>query len=685
MNITQRQAALFILAAQCLAGLLIFAQHLFFTSGLVPPAVFLGACLLTVGLFWAYWHGWKQAALMDVVLLALFLGMVLSEPYKTLYAHPAVLLPPALALVLTRPRWIIGSAGITLGLLIIRSGGTGVYASPSFLIFYTVIVASLVLGRLTVETARRRAEAQARDLAGKEQALRDGEERLRFQNTLLECLAEASIDGLMVISPTREWLYFNRRFVEIWEIPDEIAATRSGHATLEYISDKIQEAAEFRARVAYLYDHPEETDQVEVRLKDGRIFERYSAPVTSGSGVYYGRLWTYRDVTRRKALEEQLRQAQKMEAIGRLAGGIAHDFNNLLTVIIGSSTLALDTIEATSPQRHDLEQIRRAGERGAALTRQLLAFSRKQVLQPQVVNLNSLINNLEKMLYRLIGEDIELSTLLEPQVGLVQADPGQIEQVILNLAVNARDAMPQGGKLTIETVNVFLADAYLSDHPGVKPGPYVLLAVSDNGIGMDASVKEHLFEPFFTTKERGKGTGLGLATVHGIVHQSGGFIWVYSEPGQGATFKIYLPCLKIGPEPDRLPRPAPGSLHGTEIILLLEDNEMVREFAGRVLREVGYTVLEAGDGVAALELAVGYSGGPIALLITDVVLPGSLSSREVSRALLARLPDLKVLYMSGYTDNVIVHHGILDEGLAFLQKPLTPGDLLRKVREVLES
>ncbi|HWP34099.1 MAG TPA: PAS domain-containing protein, partial [Thermodesulfobacteriota bacterium] len=388
------------------------------------------------------------------------------------------------------------------------------------------------------------------------------------------------------------------------------------------------------------------------------------------------------DITRRVQLEEQLRQSQKMEAIGRLAGGIAHDFNNILTAITGYSELLLGRLEEGDPLRRHALEIHRAAERAASLTRQLLAFSRRQVLRPTVVDLNAVVSNMDGMLRRLIGEDIELRTLPAADLGWVRADTGQLEQAILNLAVNARDAMPQGGKLTIETANVELDEAYAQRHAPVVPGRYVLLAVSDTGCGMDPETRARIFEPFFTTKERGKGTGLGLATVYGIVKQSGGYIWVYSEPGHGSTFKIYLPRVEAAPAP-LPPPPARPPAPGRETVLLVEDEDAVRTLARQVLEQHGYRVLEAAGAADALAL-VEWHRGSIDLLLTDVVMPG-MSGRELAERFAAARGAVKVLYMSGYTDSAIVHHGILDPGTAFLQKPFSPAALAGKVRDVLDA
>ena len=380
--------------------------------------------------------------------------------------------------------------------------------------------------------------------------------------------------------------------------------------------------------------------------------------------------------------EKQLWQSQKMEAVGRLAGGVAHDFNNLLTVIKGYTELMLSDLKTSNPMRAEMEEVQKAADRAAALTRQLLAFSRRQVLAPKVVNLNDLVEDMHKLLRRLLGEDVELCNKLDRNLGSVTADPGQIEQVIMNLAVNARDAMPTGGKLTLETANVELDQAYSRQHAPIKPGSYVMLAITDTGFGMSAETLCHVFEPFFTTKEQGKGTGLGLSTVYGIVKQSGGYIWPYSEPGMGTTFKIYLPRVAETAEPLPAPAVASKKLGGTETILLVEDEEGVRGLTRQLLERHGYTVLEAEHGRDALLLCERYSG-PIHLLLSDVVL-AQMSGRELAQRLSPLRPKMKILYMSGYSDEAIVHHGVLEPGTAFLQKPFTTEALMRKLRDVLD-
>jgi PAS domain S-box-containing protein len=428
------------------------------------------------------------------------------------------------------------------------------------------------------------------------------------------------------------------------------------------------------------------------RRKDGIIFPVLIQDrlIKDDEGRITGIRTTIQDITERKRaekemadLQEQLRQSQRIEAIGRLTGGIAHDFNNLLTVIEGYSQLSLLQLKEGDPLKGNIEEIENASQRGADLTQQLLAFSRRQILEFKVLDLNTILRDLDKMLHRIIGEDIELVYLLSDDLGKVKTDPRQIEQVILNLVVNARDAMPFGGKLTIETSNVVLDEAYSHTHIALKPGHYVMLSVSDTGIGMSPEVKERIFDPFFTTKEVGKGTGLGLSTVHGIVSQSGGHIWVYSEYGKGATFKIYLPRVEEETLPLRVRDETAALPGGTETILLVEDEPSVRSLASRILRDYGYTVMEAANGDEALQIAKGHSE-KIHLLLADVVMP-KIGGKDLADHLKSLRQDTKVLFTSGYTDNTIVHHGVLDPGVLFLQKPFSPEALLRKVREVLDE
>jgi PAS domain S-box-containing protein len=419
------------------------------------------------------------------------------------------------------------------------------------------------------------------------------------------------------------------------------------------------------------------------KRKDGTLhtLDGTISPVRNAQGDITNYVAVRRDMTATLALEAQFRQAQKMEAVGRLAGGVAHDFNNMLSVVLSYTGLILSDLKSDDPLRADIEEIQKAGQRAADLTRQLLTFSRQQVVLPKVIDLNQIIAGMEKMVGRLLGADVEVTLLPAARLGKVKADPGQIEQIVMNLAVNARDAMPSGGKLTIQTNNVELDEHYTAEHLGVTAGPHVMLAVTDTGIGMDKETQGQIFEPFFTTKEKGKGTGLGLSIVFGIVKQSGGHVWVYSEPGKGTTFKVYLPRTDAKADASPSQAPAAEARGGSETILLVEDDEQVRAVAVGILRRRGYTVLEAPGAGEAL-LVVEQYGAKINLLVTDVVLP-RMNGPQLAERVRASRPDIKVLFMSGYTDEAIIQHGILDSGVTFLQKPITPDSLARKVREAL--
>ena len=626
---------------------------------------------------------------------------------------------------------------------------------------------------------------------------------LRFQKSLLEAQTEAAIEGVLVVSPSRQVLSFNQRFLEMWGLPHELVKG-SAIEVQQMIVSQLAKPAESLARVKYLYEHPYEKGHEEMELIDGRTVERYSAPVHGSDGEHYGRVWFFRDITDKKLaqaeltrlaaaveqtgdsvvitdtegnieyvnpaferisdytkeevlgqnprilksgktdpaifeelwqtisrgdvwvgqminrrkdgtlfyeratisavhdetgniahyvavkqdttneneLQEQLRQSQKLEAIGQLAGGVAHDFNNLLTVIGGYSELILRRLPEGNAIRNSVTEIKKASERASNLTRQLLAFSRKQILQPKLLDLNSVVWDLDKMLRRLIGEDIDLFTITDPSLAMVKADPGQIDQVIMNLIVNARDAMTSKGKITIQTENVNLTEEDAQHYISFTPGDYVMLKVSDNGTGMNPETQSRIFEPFFTTKSAGKGTGLGLSTVYGIVKQSGGHISVESEIDVGTTFKIFLPRVDAVREED------PGASDanpdaGNETILLVEDEEQVRIIAQEVLETMGYCVLPATNGEEALEIALQHSG-PIHLTITDVVMP-LMGGRELIDRLTPLRPNMRVIFMSGYTDDAIVRHGLLDDTLEFIQKPFAAFALARKVRQVLDS
>ena len=450
---------------------------------------------------------------------------------------------------------------------------------------------------------------------------------------------------------------------------------------LEHIHARLKEKLE---------DHSLTIYEVEAIRKDGsRVPIEVSSRLIYENGVPVAVQGSARDITERKRAEEalrasqlQLQQSQKLEAIGQLAGGVAHDFNNMLTAIIGYTDLSLRRVGLENPIRRNLEETKKAADRAASLVRQLLAFSRKQILEPKVLDLNDVVKDMHKMLTRLIGENIKLATRLESDLGSVKADPCQVEQIIVNLVVNARDAMPRGGRVTIETANVAVDDQTALKHVAVNPGEYVMLAVSDTGSGMDQETQARIFEPFFTTKEVGKGTGLGLSTVYGIVKQSGGNIWVYSEQGMGTVFKVYLPRIDgVTANMIAMQEQETSAARGTETILLVEDEEVVRGLTRKILMQAGYNVLDARSGDEAIRMCHAHAG-PIDLLLTDVVMP-EISGKEVADRLLELRPSIRVLFMSGYTDEAIVQHGVLDANVKFIQKPFTWVGLTKKVREVL--
>ncbi|HVE79292.1 MAG TPA: ATP-binding protein [Gemmatimonadaceae bacterium] len=502
-------------------------------------------------------------------------------------------------------------------------------------------------------------------------------ERRRAEETLRATL-EATADGILVLDQEARITGWNREFLEIWRIPEERLLAPDNRDAIRSVLSQVKDPGRFEARIAEVHATDSDTFDV-IELRDGRVIERYTRPQRLGGRVA-GRVASFRDVTSRRQLEEQLRQAQKMEAVGRLAGGIAHDFNNLLTVIKGHADLLAGELDPGDPHHDDLEQIRGAATRAAGLTRQLLAFGRKQLLAPRALDLGETVRDVEGMLRRLIGEDVDIVTALGPRLGTVMADAGQLEQVLMNLAVNARDAMPGGGRLVIETANVRLDGAYLERRPMVGAGEYVMLAVSDTGVGMDAQTAARAFEPFFTTKEVGRGTGLGLATVYGIVKQSGGYVWCYSEPGMGTTFKVYLPRVDTAAVRPAAEPPAAGG--GSETVLLVEDEPAVRRLAARILTRLGYRVMEAPNGRAALDLAERHEG-PIHLVLTDAVMP-EMSGAALSARLADVRPEARVLFMSGYTDDDIVRRGVLRAEHELIQKPFTADVLARRVREVLD-
>jgi two-component system cell cycle sensor histidine kinase/response regulator CckA len=513
-----------------------------------------------------------------------------------------------------------------------------------------------------------------------EQALRDSEERFReLTDSLPQVVFEVDIRGTIT--------YANRRAFEQFGYVEE--EFQRGLNTLEMIAAQDHDRAKANIGRVMRGDKPESTEYT-ARRKDGSTF-----PVMIHSnrivrdGDVVGLRGIIVDLTEHKAAEkalkeseERLRQSQKMEAIGRLAGGIAHDFNNLLTTILGYSEMLLSEGTATKEALESVREISKSAQRAAALTQQLLAYSRKQVLRPEELDINELVKNVTKMLRRLIHENIQLNTVLDPKIGWVKADPAQLEQVIINLAINARDSMPGGGNLTIETQDLVLDESYCKIRPEVIPGEYVMLAVTDTGCGIDKKIQKQIFEPFFTTKEPGKGTGLGLATVFGTVKQSNGYIYVYSEPELGSTFKIYLPVIQTRKQKGRDRLKVRTGYATDRTILLVEDDEPLRKLVSQILSTAGYAVLSASAGEEALRLVDSPDRLDIDLLVSDVVMPG-IGGKALAEKLQARLPDLRVLYISGYPDEAVVHHGVLDEGVAYLQKPFSPKAFIQKVQEIL--
>ena len=505
------------------------------------------------------------------------------------------------------------------------------------------------------------------------------EEALREREGLFRNIFNYSNDAIFVIDPTRDKILdVNPRTCGM------LGYSREELLSLPVSAIHPNEMPEMRAFAQSVFERGQGwTNELTCLTKAGQIL---SAEISASLTYVAGRpciIALVRDITERRQLEERLRQAQKMEAVGQLAGGIAHDFNNLLQVVTGYSELLLARLVPGDPLREEIETIKKAGERAASLTRQLLAFGRRQVLAPKILDLNAIVSNMGQTLRGLIGENIDLVTAPRPGLRYVKADPDQIEQVILNLAANARDAMPRGGRLTIETEDANLDEACARQCPDARPGSYVMLAISDTGCGMDAETRARLFEPFFTTKAQGRGTGLGLAMVYGIVTQSGGWVSVSSEPGRGSTFRVYLPRVEevVGAGQPARSRMEPS--RDTMTILLVEDEEMVRSLVRAILQGNGYTVLEAASGAEALQVNA-QREDPIHLMVTDVMMP-HLNGRELAERLKPLRPDMKVLYMSGYTEDEVVRQGALETSAAFLQKPFAPNDLLRKVHETMDN
>jgi two-component system, cell cycle sensor histidine kinase and response regulator CckA len=534
---------------------------------------------------------------------------------------------------------------------------------------------------LTIEGLER-AVRHALALRAGEQQRRQAEAALRASEERFRALVENSSDALLLIDAVGRVTYFSPSSSRHlgWG-SEEIV----GESIFDFLHPDDRDAVSVRLTEALRSPGKPITQDIRLQHADGSWREIESIAVNRLSDPSVAAIVVNaRDITDRRKLEEQLRHAQKMEAVGQLAGGIAHDFNNLLTAILGYCNLMRDDLPAGDPLRADLDEIHSAGERAASLTRQLLAFSRRQMLQPQVIDMNTVVQQLEKLLRRLLSEDVELVTALATDLMNVRVDPASIEQILVNLAVNARDAMPRGGRLTIETANVDLDDSFVITHVPMKAARYVMLAVGDTGQGMDADTRARVFEPFFTTKEQGRGSGLGLATVYGMVKQSGGYIWVYSEPDHGTVFKVYFPpaeqrtstagAINAG-------RRASDAMHGWETVLLVEDEDAVRALGREVLRRHGYVVLEARHGVDALRVAERHPDA-IHLMITDLVMP-HMGGRDLVERLATVRPKMKVLFMSGYTDHAVMHRD-LTPGTPFLQKPFTPEAFARKVRSVLD-
>jgi two-component system cell cycle sensor histidine kinase/response regulator CckA len=510
------------------------------------------------------------------------------------------------------------------------------------------------------------------------------ETELRGKTAFLEAQINSSIDGILVVDNQGRKVLQNQRMIDLWKIPQNIADENNDQNRLQWCLSMTKNPDQFAEKVAYLYSHSNEISQEEIELKDGTILDRYSSAVIGQDGVYYGRIWVFRDITERKKIEAQLLQSQKLETVGKLAGGVAHEFNSIMTTIIGQGELLLNRLRPENPLCKNVTEIRRAADRAATLTRQLLAYGRKQLLQPKTLNLNSLLANLENMLRHLMGGNVEVCLIPATDLKDVYADAGQIEQVIMNMSINSRDAMPHAGKLILETGNLILNKKNVGSYSGLKPGSYVVLTITDTGTGMSPEVKSRVFEPFFSTKGVGEGTGLGLATCYGIINQSGGYITVDSEPGNGTTFKCYLPQALENVQILPQHHAQADQSHATETILLVEDNQALREMASRLLSQLGYVVLTTANAMEALSLMEQQGKTPIDLLFADTAM-SSTDGKKLSERIFSLYPNVKILFACGYTENAIAHQGAGNPSAALLQKPYTPSALINKVRKVLDE
>jgi PAS domain S-box-containing protein len=607
--------------------------------------------------------------------------------YELLWTVPRTLLiglaagwtPPAEAepepgKISTEPLLLAQFAHIALPLLVLI---TAAHAQRQQLAVAVVAVvasfacssARLVLGQRAQQQLRARQEQTS-------ESLRAAEEKYRN-------IFENAVNGMFQVTPGGKYTAANPALVKMlgYDSSEEFLKNRTYDAKENYADPALQ--GQFHDLLRR--DDELQNFESEIICKDGKKIwtTEHLKAIRDGSGKIVAYEGTVQDITEHRKLQRQLQLAQRMESLGTLAGGIAHDFNNLLTVISGYSTLLMDGVMENARLHSAAEQIHKAGQRAAALTRQLTVFSRQQILQVSTVNLNTVITNLLQMLQRLIGEHIDVQTALAADLRSVKADPSQLEQVIMNLAVNARDAMPEGGKIMVETSNVVLDEAFVESHVGARAGPHVLLVFSDSGIGMDAETQARIFDPFFTTKEAGRGTGLGLAVVYGMVKQSKGYISVYSEVGHGSTFRIYLPVDERAAKAQTASAARSLSPRGTETILLVEDDHAVRALAHSILHDKGYFVLAPQHPAEAEQICARHTG-PIHMLLTDMIMPG-MSGRELARRAVALRPEIKVLYMSGYTDDALIHREVFEDRFAFVQKPFTPAVLEAKVREVLDS